>query len=1117
MIRLSSTIWLCLWCAVSCAQSSPEDVRDSAPASDESLAVESESESQSTLFVRDENGRWVAVEESSREAAPSESNLSPPAYIAKLQFDGEVDGNHAVLTASIRVEITRDESWYELPLALDQALIYDHSYEGDGTAAPALPRGGQTGVRWQFKGVGSHRLTIHFLLPLKSTIAGRQLQLSLPTLPTNYIAQAVLRVPDARIVTTDPSPNVTLRSRVLDSGKTELECDISGTRWDLGWRTPAADEPPLTQVRTLMQVRRDPVSLRLIATQECNVEQGAVSELIARLPSDFEFDSVQLKRESVEPIGDGPRVLTKTEVPTRPGWVRVELGAELQGVFELEWRLSRRFPSGGGRVVVDGLSLEGARRQGGTIEVEAVDGYTAHEFEDGSRDVRRVDGGEYRPGEPVYDLRFQYQQQPFQLEYELKPVNAIADADSETFLLIDAERNDLFLDIHLEVMGGQVQEIVIDWPNHAAVGWEPAFSVAEVIAEGVSERVAGTLDVDAQVANQDQLRLQLSRPCRGSLRTMLQFTRKARSTETLELILPKPDARHRKDQTLTLANAVSLETAETMDGKELPQVPRNGAWPSELPSEFEGGPTRTYSLPSNAPPVEIEWSQQQRTIAAETRLNVELLGSSAVAVSQEIAYDVAYGYVKFLLLDPGQLARSSTSEEPESPVGLGSDADLKFFVDDQESPARLRENLWRVELPEPRIGRIELRVEYVVPVPGEQATDEATLTAPILQAADAPFTTTRVRLGSLRLASRETGWQPRLARSGETDWMSTTQRSHVQLEIDDDILRVPQRFTVESAFVRTWFGEPGQANVYSEYVLRGAPHHVVVTLPASAVQTEFRWDGELLTGPNHVQGAGDEPGRSVILLPISEGEVATGRLSARYQMPQRLNPALVSRYEAEFPQFDRQVVVNATYWEVVLPPGMQLSAPPSGMAPQYTWERETVLWKRRPTEGYLEARKQAAQNEAFAAPSLPRGNTYAYGAIGVVSRGAVSGMAQSLIVLIGAGFSLLLGFVFRRIPATRNMLAVLVLGFLGTLAGLWRLELMQLLVQPALLGLLLAAVAASFDVMRDDRRRGDLRSTIDRSPSNSGHRAAAIPRMPAVPAQTAVFHPESGSESRRST
>jgi hypothetical protein len=223
----------------------------------------------------------------------------------------------------------------------------------------------------------------------------------------------------------------------------------------------------------------------------------------------------------------------------------------------------------------------------------------------------------------------------------------------------------------------------------------------------------------------------------------------------------------------------------------------------------------------------------------------------------------------------------------------------------------------------------------------------------------------------------------------------------------------------------------------------------------------------------------------------------------------------MSAYATEFPRFGDKVLVNTTLWEVVLPPGMQLSAPPSGMVPQYTWERENVFWTRRPTPEYLELRQHAAANEPIAAPVLPRGNTYAYSAIGAVPRGAVGAMAQSLIVLIGAGFSLLVGFIVRRVPATRNLLSVLLLGFLATLAGLWRLELMQLLLQPALFGLLLAAVAATFDIARQDRRRGHRDSTIERAPSSSGRRAAAGPRLPAIPARTAVYHPESASESGR--
>ena len=50
-----------------------------------------------------------------------------------------------------------------------------------------------------------------------------------------------------------------------------------------------------------------------------------------------------------------------------------------------------------------------------------------------------------------------------------------------------------------------------------------------------------------------------------------------------------------------------------------------------------------------------------------------------------------------------------------------------------------------------------------------------------------------------------------------------------------------------------------------------------------------------------------------------------------------------------------------------------------------------------------------------------------------------------------------------KIPATRSVLTLLLLGFLLTLAGLWSMAPLQLLLQPGLFGLVLAVAAAVID------------------------------------------------------
>lgn len=1095
MIRRIAIILACCWCASALAQPTPSapEVEPAVAAATAANGIESQP---AQVFVQDAEGRWVAAP-AGRDADDGDSLAeAAAAYIAQLQLEGDVAGEYAEMTARVRVELTRDDGWYELPLALDQALVFDSIYIGEGRSAPVVSETASKGMRWQFFGAGTHRLEIRFRLPIRGTAGGRQLQLSLPQLPPNYVTRAVLRVPEAHVVPVEAISGGAVRRRTLESGGTELESDVAGQRWDLAWRTETDDVPQVSKVVTSMRVWRDGGRLRLTATQGYTLEHGGLSELVLRLPSGFDLESVGL-------AGSSAPSLTVIPDPDRDGWSRLQLGAELQRDFELEWQLQSAFPPPQSVVTVDGLEVDGARVQWGRIEVEAIPGYAARYRADDSVALLRGDVGERRADDPVYDFRFDFQRQPCTLTYELTPVEAMTHADTEVFLSIDADRSELYLALDVDVLSGQVHELVIDWPGYASSGWRAGFARADVAVDSggaAIDLVNATLDPDALTADPDQLRLQLSRACTGSLSSVLRFVRVSPpGSGSMDLVLPQPAATFQHARALNLASAVNLETTVSLPSGSPSLVPRSGPLPAEVPLRFDEPDVLAFALPAEPGPLTIGWSKQARSISAETTLSVERLKPDVLKLVQTVDYDVKYGYVSTLTID--------TSVAASARGGTGADAEWRVESDGIPLETEIRDSLLRVTLPGPRRGQLSVNFERVLAAPAASAAGQDGIAIPVLQSVDAPFSSTVLRFpdaGPLRLADPDHGWQPWLTRSGDSAWRTTAPQQTVQLVIDDTSDSLQQQFTIATAFVQTWFGEPGQTIVHAEYVLQNAPGRVALTLPEPSSAAEFRWEGTDLATPGRVRTAVDAPSRYIVTLSEQDDAPLSGRLTVRYRTPRPGRTELLSAYIARFPRFGEQVVIDDSYWEIVLPADQQLSAPPAGLVPQYTWERESAMWARRLTPAYRALRQQLAQDERDPAP---RGNVYAYTAIGPLPQGQFGGMARSLIVLIGAGFSLLLGFIFRSIPATRNLLSVLVLGFLFALFGVWRLELMQLLLQPALLGLLLAAIAASFDVVRRDHR--GLRKARLESLQPVPERRSSPPSLgSSVPARTALYHPE---------
>ena len=136
-------------------------------------------------------------------------------------------------------------------------------------------------------------------------------------------------------------------------------------------------------------------------------------------------------------------------------------------------------------------------------------------------------------------------------------------------------------------------------------------------------------------------------------------------------------------------------------------------------------------------------------------------------------------------------------------------------------------------------------------------------------------------------------------------------------------------------------------------------------------------------------------------------------------------------------------------------------------------------------------------------------------------------MSLSFAVLFGAGLSLAAGFVLLYLPLTRNVLTFLTVAFAVAVIAVWFPTPVELLLQPAVLGLLLAVVAAMINsVLRRGKRTPVL--TLS-SPSDFGIRVSSassvgkplalgagseeptVIRPTAHPHREAISAPESGS------
>jgi hypothetical protein len=187
-------------------------------------------------------------------------------------------------------------------------------------------------------------------------------------------------------------------------------------------------------------------------------------------------------------------------------------------------------------------------------------------------------------------------------------------------------------------------------------------------------------------------------------------------------------------------------------------------------------------------------------------------------------------------------------------------------------------------------------------------------------------------------------------------------------------------------------------------------------------------------------------------------------------------------------------IVRETLWRLTLPESQHLFQEPDDYEPQNLWGIEGgLLWPRH---------SPAWINEWFGAdvprisPEFDTGHVYDFVRAGGPLPLAFSSISRSLVVLIGAGTSILLGYAFASgfVRHRRNTL----IGLLLALLLLWTFfpYQVQIFLQPAAFGLLLVAIAAVAEWLlqrRQDRFAATAQSAVDFVtilPGDGSHSAA---------------------------
>jgi len=950
------------------------------------------------------------------------------------------------------------ERYHDVPLRLTQAHILSKEYIGPGQEGPVVDRPVEDGIVWRFSGYGTHHLKLKMWVPIRQSPAGRQLVLFLPTMPPGFDAQLSLKIPGSPIVIRS-SGDLSVLSNAHSKDVNQVSADVRGPRLDMTWSEPPEVQTSFLEARTSVTLHRD--GDRVIATAEQILFPENVGVKVAeiKLPNGFELDELT-----------GPLLKGHEAIPDRSDWRKVSFRETSGERIDLNWVLSAPFPVDGGKLSLDGWDVSDARSQAGRIRMQEFPGYQM---------VPRL--GQFvrqaSPNSPQTLEAFEFTKQPFHISWDVQRVASKFSVNPRHLLFIGTSQMVLESRFRIQTDTGSIDQLDLGWDSATvAEGWrlDPVSVTGEAIIPPNGD----------QLSQNGRLLVGWTTPKSGSIDLNLRFFRPMPpGMQAANVSLPH--IRGSRTQSAELLVAAEDQLEVKLGGTQGATLQSAGADPSRLEGvapALVSQIQRTVTLDPNQSQVELSWKAQARIVEADTELELRRATDGRVRVQQTVRFQSRFGRLSSVRF---QLPKSLATLIPAG----AADSAINVTIDGQAMKPQIRDGIIDTQLLEPRLGEILVTLEYSIPLAPNSPNSTV---VPVLTSLDAKFPSIRVRIPegeTLRVPPTADGWKPVPTSPDATVWVTTT-ANQVPVILDADQTTSP-RFSVDLAFYRTRFDNAGRVEGFCELHWSGDVRGLPIMLPPDSEYLGAFYNGKSLDEtPGHVVADPNHPSQIQFHLPPSQDG---SRLALGYRSKKTSEFSHRDLRSVPLPLLPKDVSVVRSTWELELPAGRHLFISPIALTPENQWQRSGFFWSRTPTGNYL-AERDASTIETRLLMTrlhtkLPNPNqVYAFSSIGPIEAPRFQSMTRSLILLLGAGVTLAMGFLFWSLPLARNMLVLLLLTFGLSVLSLWFLEPIQLLLQPAVLGAGLATLASLIDLK-------SRRSALSSFPASNLPLPASIPGL----------------------
>ena len=957
---------------------------------------------------------------------------SPEYAVSSVSLSGTIKEDRAILDARIVVLINEENKWIRVPIKLNESIFLKTGYSGEGESSP----GGfnrTEGYLWWFRGKGTHEINLTLSISLKQQLPSRRLQL---LLPQTAVSNLQLKVPLSQISLEVPS-GVAVSKKTVSEDQSLVEMFGLGDQLDLSWQ-PIPDEKKVEtvlQAETLLTADFTSDSVLLNATQSIKALTGSFQTVQVKLPARFRLLDVKCEGYKSHKVAKGNIVDVSLIEPT-------------VGPIEIQWTLETDFPEENGQLLIDGFDVSRAKRQTGLIDIQTLDGYRIFRTEGQNRFVYQI-----KANQKDFDSSYRFLKQPFQLPLNIERVKPYFSAKPFYLVQMFGNRAELDARIQIDVFQGALDKVSLNWPQRTTEGWELELMQEPSLTEAI--------EIDQ--SRPGRININLLKRSKGTFEITFRARRPViADQEPFNFTLPEIEAPSLSATSLVIANEVNVVTDLTPSPQtQVLSSPLVQMEKFVLPTEVKTLRKNEFQIQPGVNEFSAVVSIHSQEITATSAAQLEIDGSE-VHVEQDIQYQIEY--------------------EPLSEVRLLVPLSLKnrvnFYLDKEKNPLV---PTWisddtdpiqnaRLSLRSKKLGPVKITAVYLLP-----QSSQTELSVPLIRSDDAAFSESQFELSIkdeedsryLEVESMDAAWQQQLAMNNNAFWRAVDPKADINLKLKKSESGALFSYSVTQAWIHCSIDSTGFYQARAQYQFPVSPRILSFKVPEQAtIKIEKIWWNDQQTTFSLVPGSSNE---YQLTLPVVKGkENASNVLTIDYGSTKHQRDSFFSPLTVAAPEFSNNLWVEKTIWKISLPNYEHLFTIPPGYTPQYHWVNQDVFW----------SRQFSGQNEIPVSlkntPQLKNDfmgmNDYQFYRLGPVTTLEFRALSRSMIVFIGAGTSLLLGFILMSISPLRSVLVLLIMMTAVSAVALWYASPVEVLLQPAVFGLLLAIVAAFINGSSRKRR-----------------------------------------------